>query len=115
MRRALFCLLILLTAFRGVVGDAMAYSMTAGHVSTQSAPSMPCHETANADETAQAQSTDDAASNACTTCQVCHLTASAPSALSQVAIDSQLGALQSLPCKHWLSADVHRASKPPIL
>lgn len=130
MRRALFCLLILLTAFRGIVGDAMAYGMTqhamqnsvaikfisknaysmpaAGHLSSEKAASMPCHQ-ASDDMPAEVSA------NACTTCQVCHLTASLPSALLGFKADAPRHDLQAAGQSPWLSAELQRASKPPIL
>jgi hypothetical protein len=130
MRRALFSLLILLTAFRGMLGDAMAYGMTqqamhnstaiesvapradsmppTGHFSSEKAASMPCHEAA---DDAQA----DAAPSACTTCQVCHLTASLPSVLMSAHAVHPLREAPEALALPWHSAELHRASKPPIL
>jgi hypothetical protein len=133
MRRALFSLLILLIAFRGMVGDAMAYGMTSGlmqqslqnvnatesiaaradsmpaigHLSSENMASMPCHE---ASDDAPA----DAASHACTTCQVCHLTASLPS--SFVSLSAQpLRNVQTAWQRTWNSAELQPTQKPPIL
>ncbi|TAG27130.1 MAG: hypothetical protein EAZ37_06365 [Burkholderiales bacterium] len=130
MRRTLFCLLILLTAFRGMVGDAMAYGMTqqamqnmiaiesvaspadsmpaTGHFSPEKAASMPCHETAD-------DSPAGSTTNACTTCQVCHLTASLPSVLvSTHAVHPMRDAPKALALP-WHSAELARANKPPIV
>jgi hypothetical protein len=134
MRHLFFSLLILLTAFRGMAGDAMAYDMTSGmtqqllqqthatesvasraysmpatgHFSSENQASMPCHEAAE-------QTTDDSSSHACTTCQVCHLTASLPSIMQSAAIEQLARDLQAAPGSSWLSAELQRTSKPPIL
>ncbi|MFM7332205.1 MAG: hypothetical protein ACKO1L_11210 [Brachymonas sp.] len=137
MRRFVFSLLIVLTAFRGLVGDAMAYGMTAGllqqaqhaagvqnapkmlasgvnsmpasaHFSSEKTVSMPCHG-------AQDDAPTNAAPSACTTCQVCHLTASLPDLLrcaEGIAAEQMLNATAPTA---WLSAEQQRASKPPIL
>lgn len=128
MRRALFSLLILLTAFRGMVGDAMAYGMTQqalhslntiesiaqpadfaaalGHVSSERAASMPCHE-----------ATDDPSTNgnshSCSSCMVCHSpvierSTSAAGLVQHVTVYAK-------PQEHdWVSAELSRLQKPPV-
>jgi Tfp pilus assembly protein PilV len=130
MRRVFFSLLILLTAFRGMVGDAMAYEMTqqamqnsiaiesiahradsmsaAGHFSSEKAALMPCHQASD-------DMPSEVSANACTTCQVCHLTASLPSALLGIKADAPRHGLQAAGTSSWLSAELQSASKPPIL
>jgi hypothetical protein len=132
MRRTLFSLLILLTALRGMVGDVMAYGMTqqamqnqnaiaiesiaqqidsmpaSGHFSAEKAVSMPCHETAD-------EASVETAANSCSTCQVCHLAVSLPNAGLGIATDAPLRELQIARNSIWHSAELHRASKPPIL
>ena len=127
MRRSLLTLLILLTVLRGLVGDAMAYGMTgqmmnahvainsialnaysmpdSEHFEHQKAAAIPCHDAADIDDTAE---------QACSTCQVCHLSVSIPLSLA-----AQLGALPqasapSLQARSWASADLKQLSKPPL-
>ncbi|MBS7806368.1 hypothetical protein [Variovorax sp. PCZ-1] len=130
MRRIFFSLLIVLTAFRGLVGDAMAYEMTSGmlhktqnaiesiaasadsmpansHFPHEKAASMPCHEAVN-------DTSADASSHACNTCQVCHLSASLPSAF--MSLNAQpLRDVQAAWESTWHSAEQQHIRKPPIL
>jgi hypothetical protein len=130
MRRTLFSLLILLTALRGMVGDVMAYGMTqqamqnaiaiesiaqqidsipaSGHFSAEKAVSMPCHQSVD-------EASVETAANSCSTCQVCHLAASLPNTGLGIATDAPLRELQAARTSIWHSAELHRASKPPIL
>ncbi len=129
MRRIFFSLLILLTAFRGMVGDAMAYGMSqqamqnnfaieivasdadsmpaTGHFSSEKVTSMPCHQASD-------DASMDASANACTTCQVCHLTASLPSTFLSLAAHAPARELQTARNSLWHSAELQRTSKPPI-
>ena len=131
MRRFLFSLLILLTALRGGIGDAMAYRMTQGmmsqmsttsliassansmpateHFEHQKAIAMPCHEVSQDDPGAQG------ASPACTTCQVCHLSVSLPWAVATAVQALPQAAQPSQPVAVWASADLALFSKPPIV
>jgi hypothetical protein len=132
MRRLFFSLLILLTAFRGLVGDAMAYEMTKqmthgkmqgatqsvahhadstpsnGHISSKKPVPMPCHEIAGEDAVQEP-------SLACTTCQVCHLSASLPQPAVGIATLAPASDLQIPSSIAWRSADQQRLIKPPIL
>lgn len=130
MRRFFFALLILLTAFRGMVGDAMAYEMSFGlvqqvsvatysvalsaagkpangHLASKVQTSMPCHDAADDEATS--------ASPVCTTCQVCHLTASLPTALSDLPVGHAMRDVPGAQTKPWLSAEQALLIKPPIL
>jgi hypothetical protein len=124
MRRLLTALLITLLAMRALVGDAMAYGMvqsapreamtSAQHDSqpatAHEASSMPCH-------TAVPVANDDAASpahSACTTCQVCHLSAFLPAGLLPVAL-AVTSALPAEEALAWRSAERALVSKPPVL
>ncbi len=132
-RRALFTALILLTAFRGMVGDVMAYGVTqqmmnaqgtinsiapsadsmpaSGQFEHQKVASMPCHDVAS---TQGIGVEIPASESVCSTCQVCHLSVTLP--ISAVA---QLQALPhmdkpSLRGSTWVSADPRLTSKPPL-
>lgn len=128
-RRALFTVLILLTAFRGAVGDVMAYGMTKQAIainsialSAASMPgndrfdskimdSMPCHEGAAEQGVEASMPTSE---SVCSTCQVCHLCVTLP--LSAVSCPPVL--LQadkpSLRVSAWASADLRLLAKPPL-
>jgi hypothetical protein len=117
MNRAFKVFLIVLLALRALVGDAMAYEMaqamsnaplTAAVQHAEPVTSgMPCH-TVDSEEAA------DAEQPACTTCQVCHMSA--------FLVMSLLPLEQALPCElpatqatAWFSAESALVSKPPIL
>jgi hypothetical protein len=133
MRRALFSLLILLTAFRGMVGDAMAYEMRLGgmgqhsvisanaadlvapraessesvnHLSSEKHAATPCHG-----------ATDDtptiAASHDCNACQVCHSPALQRSNLP-ISLMQTPAAYASREDRSWQSADRAPLQKPPV-
>jgi cytochrome c553 len=114
MRRFFKVFLIALLALRALVGDAMAYDMAQAMshapvaVAAQHAEpmvsSMPCHTV----------DSDDAAQPACTTCQVCHMSAFLPVSLLPLAqaLPSELPATQ---VAAWFSFDNALVSKPPIL
>jgi hypothetical protein len=133
MRRALFSLLILLTAFRGMVGDAMAYEMRLGGMGqhsmisanathfvaprTDSSESVndfsfkkhaatPCHGVADDTPTI-------AASHDCNACQVCHSPALQRSNLL-VSLMQTPAAYASREGHSWQSADQSPLQKPPV-
>jgi hypothetical protein len=117
MRRFFKVFLITLLALRALVGDAMAYEMAQAMSQAPAAAaeqkaetaisSMPCHTVAS-DEAASA------VQPACTTCQVCHMSAFLPVSLLLVAhaLPSELPATQAVA---WFSAESALVSKPPIL
>jgi hypothetical protein len=115
MRRLFSVFLITLLAMRAMVGDAMAYEMAqamtdAPAAQAQSAApaiSMPCHTEEGTDAGQNSQL-------ACTTCQVCHMSAFLPMSLlsSALAEPSEMPSARSVA---WLSADHDLVSKPPIL
>jgi hypothetical protein len=119
MRRFFTLFLIGLLALRALVGDAMAYEMTQALMGSPNqqqvaasdnppshAAEMPCHPAASEDGGAE--------KTACTTCQVCHLSAFLPASLPSLA--SELPAAQANPvASAWFSADGALVSKPPIL
>jgi hypothetical protein len=117
-KRLTLLLLVLLTVFRGVVGDAMAIEMgthapsTLGAESSQSqtlsAAKPPCH---GQDDSAQ---TETAEPTKCTACQVCHMATFVPSVA-----EPQLAAFTGEPplefVTPWHSADRAASFKPPVL
>jgi hypothetical protein len=118
MNRFVLALLITLTVFRGFVGDAMAFEMSARMASTAVASnaaevsashhgqaSMPCH---GMDE-------DDGLEHmsACNTCQVCHLSAFV-SASTLGTLHAQPAATPPVCAESFASAEALRLSKPPI-
>lgn len=120
MRRTLFCLLILLTALRGVVGDAMAIEMARmpGSASAaitlemqtpaQEAASPPCHDAASS-------TPDNAAPSAseCTACQVCHSPVLQRSpALHE--LSKSIASFAAVDISIWVSADLIQLQKPPL-
>jgi hypothetical protein len=135
MRQLFIILMLLVMPLRGWTGDVMAYGMLGGQsgksnainsiashadislafdgFSNTSAPNaMPCHGMgiASADDS---QSTP-ATQNQCTSCQMCHLslfavhTSATPVVLLPQAPPSHAHAM-------WMSADVSRLSKPPVV
>ena len=116
MRRLLSVFLITLLALRALVGDAMAYEMAravtdAPAAQAQSAApalgGMPCHTEENSDAGQTAQ-------HACTTCQVCHMTAFLPmiSQSSALAFPAEMPSARAVA---WLNADHALVNKPPLL
>ncbi len=128
MRRFLITLLVLLTVFRGVVGDATAVEMglglatnnateiVAAHagntpvndaLSPTNAAKAPCHEGMPMPQA------EDAGLAQCFSCQVCHLSAFAP-------MNAQLSAFQFAqePPRQataiWHSAELIASFKPPV-
>ncbi len=128
MRRTMFCLLILLTAFRGMVGDAMAYGMTQqalhstnatefvashadsagadGHFSSLKSSSMPCHE-------ATTDAATEAPTHACNSCMVCH----SPMLERKAVVTSLTKPMTAYTLsqeRDWANADLFRLQKPPV-
>jgi hypothetical protein len=120
MRRWFAILMLFILPIRGLVGDAMAYSMlpmqlqtpapvTMQEKQTAAESKMPCHD---ANDAAQDSSAADA--QQCTTCQVCHLSISY---LIQAATSLQSTAA-ALPLQYastWRSAEQRLSVKPPVL
>jgi hypothetical protein len=132
MRRALFGLLILLTAFRGMVGDAMAYEMSMGlaqhslasnnsiepiapganfvtatdHFASEQHTAMPCHGAAE-------EASANAPSHDCNACQVCHSPALQRSSLLASLMHAPTAYAQRED-RDWLSADLTPLQKPPV-
>jgi hypothetical protein len=123
MRRYLMAFLIVLTALRGLAGDAMAVTMlSSGHAPMaammgsphheaempQATSSHPCHEAAASDDT------PSHGASSCTTCQLCHLSVFTPTqaSLAPVQLPHATPALSSLA---WASAERVSLVKPPIL
>lgn len=120
MRRTLFCLLILLTALRGMVGDAMALEMARmqsplsaamSHelqASPQEAASPPCHDAAPSTPDNAAQTSSE-----CTACQVCH-----SPALQRLAalpeLSKPVASFAARDASKWMSADLIQLQKPPL-
>jgi hypothetical protein len=128
MRKWLVIFMLFLLPIRGLVGDAMAYSMlpntvdsvvsqaatvvgnaNLGHQkSVDAAPKLPCHTDVSATSDA------DAAQNQCTTCQACHLGALADSLHPSVLLQAVVAA----PAQHadqWHSAEPRLLAKTPVL
>ena len=123
MKKFAINLLILLTAFQGMVGSAMAYGMmqeaseiiaineystlASGQFDHKNSSVMPCHSAVDEDITAHA-------AGQCTTCQICHLSAE----LTQPTLSFSL-LLTSAPvatfAESYTSADPLRIVEPPIL
>ncbi len=121
MRKWFVILMLLVLPIRGFVGDAMAYSMTPVQIQTyvdlqataeapqQEATKMPCHETSGLAQTDVASDVQQ-----CTTCQMCHLTATYPFQ----AIASLSSTATALPVQYasfWHSAEQRLSVKPPVL
>lgn len=120
MRSLLFCLLILLTALRGMVGDAMALEMartqspasvSVPHAAVAASPKTtahPCHEEASPSKPDAEQT-----SSPCTDCQVCHSLA-----LQRLMAFSTLYKLATTYAAPdawtWMSADLIHQQKPPL-
>jgi hypothetical protein len=132
-RRALFTVLILLTAFRGMVGDAMAYGMTGqmmnpqitmniiafsadsmpanGHLEHQKVATMPCHESMAAQDVPVSTEKSE---TVCSTCQVCHLSVTLPFSIVSHSPSVHHADKPSLSVSAWVSADLALLSKPPL-
>ena len=136
MRRFFFSLLILLTAFRGIAGDAMAYSMNlaqlqqstsyaagsvvateliassadsmtaTGQFSLKKAAPMPCHEPAS-------DADSDTPSHTCSTCMVCH---SPVLQRASIVMNTPefVAAYIARQDSTWASAELARQQKPPV-
>lgn len=139
MRRFLVIFMLFLLPLRGLVGDAMAYSMLPGGlVPAQTAPqvatntgaayahSLGIASTFDAKIAAQNDSNPpchmgaaaadgtDASASQCTTCQACHLSAAIPLQLPS----SMLHIPAALPAQHaalWASAEPRLLAKTPVL
>jgi hypothetical protein len=130
--------MLLLLPIRGLVGDAMAYSMlpsppatvnqlqvatdlgaaraifywASSHLDPQNAAEktakQPCH-------TAQTASNDqDATQNQCSTCQACHLSAATPLQLHDGLLHTTAALPQQRPAQ-WRSADRRLLAKTPVV
>jgi hypothetical protein len=135
MRRFVLTLLILLTVFRGAVGDAMAMDMGLGsgkavateniaaHAANTPADSgfdsdgqaatvsglPPCHQ--NADSAGEDGATPSQAQ--CLICQVCHSSACTPMVLA-VALAPFAQEPPHNGLRTWRSADLSASFKPPV-
>ncbi len=113
--------MLLVLPIRGFVGDAMAYSMmpmqiqasialqAAAETPKQATTMMPCHEISGS-----ASVDDPSGVQQCTTCQMCHLTATYPFQ----AIAGLLSTATALPVQYatfWHSAEQRLSVKPPVL
>jgi hypothetical protein len=109
MRRFFFSLLIVIIAFRGMVGDVMAVGMASAPMqsSEQAQHVMPCHDAAETDD-------QGALFGQCKTCQVCHLSACLTPSIT-ANLDRLSIAAPLLRSESFASAEALRASKPPIL
>ncbi len=123
MRKLLTHLLILLTAFHGMVGNVMAYGMmqeateliaihvdstpAIGQVDHKKSSVMPCHSAGDEDIATHA-------AEQCKTCQICHLSAYL---VQPVLAASPMLASEPLAtfAENFTSADPLRAAEPPIL
>ncbi len=142
MRHFIFVLLIALLPLRGWMGDAMAVSMLAQSINaasstgeiatiieanndhmtltfasnasknaTQAGTGHPCH---GMDAATDSVALETPAVNACTACQVCHLTASLPQP-PPLLVQVRAHTLASQPPALWASADLSALTKPPVL
>lgn len=128
MRKWFVVFMLFLLPIRGLVGDAMAYSMplnatdsvAARAVSAayddvlvtentiKTAPSHPCHDDdAAADDTAPVQ-------NQCTTCQACHFSAVPQQRWTGTLLHTTT-AVPSQRAAQWHSADARLLAKTPIV
>lgn len=127
MRKWFVVFMLFLLPIRGLVGDAMAYSMApnatnsvaARALSTASssdfttdntvkmAPSHPCHT----DDAATGDTTP--AQNQCTTCQACHFSA-APNLQWASGLLHTTAAAPSQRATLWHSADARLLAKTPV-
>jgi hypothetical protein len=120
MRRWFAILMLFILPVRGLVGDAMAYSMlpmqlqapppvVAQAMQPAADSKMPCHE---ANDASQVGNTAD--EQQCTSCQVCHLSISYPTQ----AATSLHPTAAAAPLQHasvWHSAELRLSVKPPVL
>jgi hypothetical protein len=139
MRRALLIFMLFLLPLRGLVGDAMAYSMlpvgmpassevaqnatniVAAYAHTTTTSSTFLHETA-AQSTPKhpchmnmAASDDvDVQQSQCTTCQACHLSAATPVQLPGGILHTTAAA-PTQRSAHWISAEPRLLAKTPVL
>jgi hypothetical protein len=141
MRKWFVIVMLFLLPLRGVVGDAMAYSMlpdvskgvsTAQRDATNSVAAralfdwarasfypqnhasamsgQPCHMVATA---AEPTDDNDQASNQCTACQTCHMSAATPLQLHSPVLQSA-AELPAQRAAQWHSADARLLAKTPI-
>jgi hypothetical protein len=113
MRRWLIIFMLFLLPIRGLVGDAMAYSMLpmgmpVSSEVVQSEPTPPCHTSMAAANDAGTQQSQ------CTTCQACHLSAATPMQLPEGILHTTAAA-PTQRTAFWISADLRLLAKPPVL
>jgi hypothetical protein len=142
MRRWLIIFMLFLLPIRGLVGDAMAYSMlpagmpasadeiqhaansVAAYAHSKKATSILVHENVTQNtakppchmEMAAADASNDAdtTQSQCTTCQACHLSAAIPMQLPGGILHTTAAA-PSQRSAHWISADLRLLAKTPVL
>jgi hypothetical protein len=138
MRRYLAILMLLLLPIRGLIGDAMAYSMLPGALTSANivqqkatnliaAPAIVYWATAaidhtNPDKKATAQpchmamaeaDSNDNVQNQCTTCQACHLSAATPLQMPSGLLQTAT-ALPEQRQALWHSAERRLIAKTPV-
>jgi hypothetical protein len=119
MRRYFMVALILLTALRGMVGDAMALEMSrmhsgmadvaaqVEHLPAEPVAARPCHEVM------QDSAATEPTAPECTSCQVCH----SPVLPFEFIAFSQvlpLSGAANRAALHWVSAELIQLQKPPV-
>jgi hypothetical protein len=131
MRRWFLLIMIALLPIRGWVGDVMAADMVTQHMAVVAQVPLQLQQPADASTEAHADCHGKAAAHSpasqpptdthtatmdcgnCTSCQVCHSVAIAPTALADPAAPSH-SAAPPLRGTHFASAEPARGFKPPI-
>jgi hypothetical protein len=113
MRRWFVIFMLFLLPIRGLVGDAMAYSMLPAGMPTngmavQNESKAPCHmDMAAADNV-------DTQQSQCTTCQACNLSAAIPLLLPEGILHTTAAA-PTQRTAFWISAEPRLLAKTPVL
>lgn len=113
MRRWFIIFMLFLLPIRGLVGDAMAYSMLPTGMPTsvevvQNEPTPPCHMNMAAADNVDTQQSQ------CTTCQACHFSAATPMQLPEGILHTTAAA-PTQRTAHWISAEPRLLAKTPVL
>jgi hypothetical protein len=114
MRRWFIIFMLFLLPIRGLVGDAMAYSMlpaggeVAHETAVQNESKAPCHMDMAATDDAGTQQSQ------CTTCQACNLSAAIPLLLPEGILHTTAAA-PTQRTAHWISAEPRLLAKTPVL
>ena len=82
-------------------------------IAVQKTSGMPCHDMLGQDVSGTDDAAQQSSSNACTSCQVCHLSALTSGSVTSVSVNTAHPALAFAP-HYWASAELSQSTKPPV-